>query len=378
METLALEFDALLRRSVEPPCLSLYQPTHRHHPSNQQDPIRFKNLLARLEQLVKQGYPGYNPEDVLKPLRELADDSRFWDRTLDGLAVLAAPGLFRCYRLQRSVPTQVFAADTFHLKPLIRTLQSADRYQVLALTMHSARLFEGNRDALDEISSADEMPRTIQDALGSELTEPYLTGTSRSGSGAAMYHGHGSRSDERNSDTERFFRAVDRAVWINHSRPSGLPLFLAALKEHHAVFRRVSRNPALVDTAITVDPKSVDRNTLRDLAWEAEKPRYLAYTDELVDRFRTAQRNGLASDELAQIAVAAAGARIEAVIVEADHHVTGRLDPVTGHMEVSDAPDVDDLLDDVGELVLKRGGRTVVVPRDRMPTRSPIAAIYRY
>jgi hypothetical protein len=117
---------------------------------------------------------------------------------------------------------------------------------------------------------------------------------------------------------------------------------------------------------------------LRDLAWQAEKPRYLAYTDELVDRFHTAQRNGLASDELAKIAVAAAGARIEAVIVEADHHVTGRLDPVTGRMEVSDAPDVDDLLDDVGELVLKRGGRTVVVPRDRMPTRSPIAAIYRY
>jgi hypothetical protein len=27
------------------PCLSLYQPTHRRHPENLQDPIRYKNLL---------------------------------------------------------------------------------------------------------------------------------------------------------------------------------------------------------------------------------------------------------------------------------------------------------------------------------------------
>lgn len=29
----------------QPPCLSLYQPTHRCHPENQQDLIRFRNLL---------------------------------------------------------------------------------------------------------------------------------------------------------------------------------------------------------------------------------------------------------------------------------------------------------------------------------------------
>lgn len=31
------------------PCISLYQPTHRHHPENQQDPIRYRNLLAEME-----------------------------------------------------------------------------------------------------------------------------------------------------------------------------------------------------------------------------------------------------------------------------------------------------------------------------------------
>ena len=31
------------------PCLSVYQPTHRRHPENKQDPIRFRNLLKELE-----------------------------------------------------------------------------------------------------------------------------------------------------------------------------------------------------------------------------------------------------------------------------------------------------------------------------------------
>ena len=35
--------------AVEPPCLSLYQPTHRHYPDTQQNPIRFKNLVSVLE-----------------------------------------------------------------------------------------------------------------------------------------------------------------------------------------------------------------------------------------------------------------------------------------------------------------------------------------
>ena len=37
---------AMLPGRAEPPCLSLYQPTHRHHPDNLQDPIRFRNRMG--------------------------------------------------------------------------------------------------------------------------------------------------------------------------------------------------------------------------------------------------------------------------------------------------------------------------------------------
>jgi len=378
VETLVSDFKELLEGKAQPPCLSLYQPTHRHHPENRQDPIRFKNLLATLREGLQHSYGGYDHEALLRPFQELADDHDFWNRTLDGLAVLSSVDMHRVYRLQRPVAERAVVADSFHIKPLIRILQSADRYQLLALTLDSVRLFEGNRDVLDEVPLAPGVPHTIEDALGTELTQPTLTGSPRTSSGGFMYHGHGSRKDERAIDTERFFREVDRTIWLNHSRPSGLPLFLVALPEHHAAFQRISRNPLLVENGIDVDPHSLDLDDLRALGWEAERPRYLELTAQLVDRFQAARARGLASDQQREVADAAAGARIGTLIVDADQHIDARFDAASGRIDAAPTQSGDDLLDDLSELVLKRGGRVVVVPPERMPTQTGLAAIYRY
>lgn len=222
MHSLLNDYAAGLLNSPEPPCVSLYQPTHRRYPENQQDPIRFRNLTKSLEQSLRQKYTTREVTPLLELFQALADDQEFWNHTLDGLAVLGAPGLFRVYRLQRLVPEFVVVADSFHIKPLIRIIQSADRYQVLGLNRRELKLFEGNRDALDEIEPAPGVPRTISDALGEELTEPHLTVASygTGAAGPAMHHGHGAKKDEVDLDAERFFRAVDRAVLEHHSKSS--------------------------------------------------------------------------------------------------------------------------------------------------------------
>lgn len=55
----------------EPPCISLYQPTHRNHPENQQDPIRFRNLLAEMENSLRQKDPFEAIPRYVKQLREV-------------------------------------------------------------------------------------------------------------------------------------------------------------------------------------------------------------------------------------------------------------------------------------------------------------------
>jgi hypothetical protein len=154
-----------LSAAAEPPCLSLYQPTHRHHPENQQDPIRFRNLVKQLEQSLLQKHEAPQVATMLEPFRTLADNRDFWNNTLDGLAVFGAPGVFQVFGLQRTVSELAIVADSFHTKPLWRFLQSTDRYQVLALSLDRIRLFEGNRDVLDEIDLAPGVPRNARAAI---------------------------------------------------------------------------------------------------------------------------------------------------------------------------------------------------------------------
>ena len=369
--------------SHDAPCLSLYQPTHRHHPDNQQDVIRFKNLVKQLEQSLRQKYSTREIRPLMEPFQDLERRHDFWNHTQDGLAILAAPDLFRIYRLQRPVAELAIVADSFHTKPLLRITQSADRYQVLGLSRGAIKLFEGNRSALDEIDLDPGVPQTITDALGDELTEPHQTVSSYGGVGGsagAMRHGHGGKKDEIDNDAERFFRAVDRSILERHSRPSGLPLILAALPEHQGVFEKISNNPFLLPERIYVYPDAVSIDRLRELAWNAVEPRYNARLTQVVDEYEQAKPKGLASDELAEIASAGAFGRVMTLLVEADREIPGHLDSATGHIEFANLsdPQIDDLLDDLSEKVLEKGGQVVVIPAERMPTKEGAAAIYRY
>ena len=274
MRQVTLDDLAALRERHEPPCISLYQPTHRHHPDNDQDPIRYRNLRRRLELSLKNKYSPRKVRGLMKSYLELEHDRPFWNHRTDGLAILSSPSSFQIFELQRPVHELVIVASNFYTKPLIRILQSADRFQILCLSRHEAALYEGNRDAVDPVDLID-VPATMTDALGEEVTSPRLNVRSAP-SGSTVYFGSGQKPDEVDADRDRFFRAVDRALLANHSRPSGLPLLLAALTEHHAAFRAVSRNPFLVQRGIEIDPAAVDLEELRRLAWECIEPEYLA------------------------------------------------------------------------------------------------------
>ena len=384
MSTLDADFAAGLFDGGNPPCLSLYQPTHRHYPDNQQDPIRFGNLVKALETSLLRGLSKDAVRPLLEPFLALAGNRAFWSHALDGLAVLAAKGVFRVYKLQRPVPELAVVADNFHTKPLLRIVQSADRYQVLGLNRKEIRLFEGNRDALDEIEPDPGVPRTIAEVPGKEPTEPQLTVAAYGGIGeghVAMRHGHGSRKSQIDIEAERFFRAVDRGILEHHSQPSGLPLILAALPEHHPMFHAVSHSPFLMDEGIDVHPDALSSvDELRERAWRVIEPRYLARWAALVEEFGNARSKGLGEHRLAEVAKAVVGGRVATLLIEARREIPGRIHAATGEIEFGDLahPQMDDVLDDLGTLARKMGGHVVVFPAERMPVTSGVAAIYRY
>ena len=195
-----------------------------------------------------------------------------------------------------------------------------------------------------------------------------------------MRHGHGSRADEIDVDEERFFRVVDRAILEYHSRASGMPLILAALRQYHTPFRLVSHNPFLMPDGIDVDATSLTIDQLRQRAWAIVEPEFRSRLAKLTGEIEEAKAKGLGSDDLAAVAQAAVQSRVGSLLVEAERRIPGHMDKTTGRITFGNPEDtqVDDLLDDLAELVLRKGGNVVVVPAADMPSKTGLAAAFRF
>lgn len=376
--------EELLSPRIAGPYISIYQPTHRQHPDNRQDPILFKNQLRQVEESLSERLPVDQINALMEPLKKLSEDTEFWNHTPDGIAVFSAADYFRVVTLQRPTPTVAVVAESFHVKPLLRILQSADRFQVLCINRQSVRLLEGNRDELDEIDLHAEVPRTPEDVIGDDLPEPVNRVRTVPGTGAGasteLRHGHGARDDVLDQQTERFFRAVDRELMRRHTTSSGLPLILAGLPENQSLFRSLSQNNQLIEHGIEGNPDAMTLDELRIQAWKQMEPVYLERLAGFVDQFHAARNVQRASADLSDVAAAAVEGRVNVLLVEAERQIPGRMDAETGAIDLQDSATrgADDLLDDVAEKVLRTGGEVIMVPAERMPVDSGLAAIYRF
>lgn len=371
-----------LSAAQQGPCVSLYQPTYRQFPDSRENVVRYRNLLKGLEAQLG-GDSSAGARGLLDKFQTLTADSPFWNHRTEGLAVLACGDRFLTFDLQHEVPELLVVSDSFHLKPLFRANQSADRFQILALDRREVKLYEGNRYALDQVELADEVPATLEAALGSELTEPYISVASYGGASArtgapGMHHGHGDKSAEVEVDIERFFRIVAREIDKHHSQPSRLPLMLAALPEYHAEFRKHSQNEHLMDEGLMFHPDSVSTDQLLAEAWKKIEPHYIKRLEGLVDRYHAAKARDHATDQLTDIAQGAVAGRIDLLLVEADRAVRGKVDPMSGKVTWGNESDVgyDDVLDDLMEASFRTGAEVIVVPAERMPTDSGAAAVF--
>jgi len=262
----------------------------------------------------------------------------------------------------QQVDAQVVVADSFHIKPLIRIMQSADRFQVLCLELKSVRMFEGNHFRIEKLENRN-LPQDPWQVSGITF--------SKQQDAARDLHQAAKQADEGNGRAEPvshelFFRAVDKAVWENYSRPSGLPLILCADEKTSSEFCAVSKNPFLMQQRIFLDPHALPLERIRDEAWQIIRPIYEQRLEKLTNDFRAAKAHQKGSDDLAQVTQAASAGRVGTLLVAQDKHIAP-----------TDAAS-DDVLDDLAEMVLRTDGQVLVVPQGAMPTDTGVAAIYRY
>ena len=337
-----------------------------------------------MEKSLLQKYSVAEAEEHLAPIKALANNKDIWNYALDGLALFSAKGVFKVVGLHTPVAELAMVADSFHTKPLQKYLQSANNYHVLCLTLSDIKLFEGNRHSLTQVELTSDTPDTIIEAIGDEPYEKNITISSYGGTrgtSSPMYHGHHSIKEEAKKDAEKFFNIVADSIYENYSKPLGWPLILAALPEHHSLFQQVNKNPMLLSKGIYIDPSSLSTEQLANMAWEVMEPQYNLKLDNIVARFEKARAYGKGSDQLKEVAVALGKGRVDTLIVEVNKIIPMSVaNLAAGNKEEKDitSPKVDDLLDEMGELAIKMGGEVIVLPADKMPSQTGLAAIFRY
>jgi len=371
------------------PCVSLYMPTVRHHNGAAENRIRYRNLVARAEKLLGPNLRAGEVRERIGRLEALSNEV-FWGQQLDGLAVFAdgngAPSV-KSFRLPGSVPELAVVADSFHIRPLLRYLQASGRYFLLRLSQNEVALFTGDQHGLAPVAVPG-LPASLDQVLGEPSAAVHTVRSIAGGEHGAIHdhavapgrHVAGTGKSPQSAELLRYFRAIDNALW-SELREQKEPLVLAAPVSYHTPFRSAQRYPHLLEEGLQGNYERSGLDELHGLAWPLvghHIERRLATVLETYQRWISARR---AIDELSEIARAALQGRVLDLLVAEGSHLWGRVDATSAEVKLHAAQDGqrdDDVLDDLSEAVLLRGGDVFAVARDRMPSASPVAALLRW
>jgi hypothetical protein len=304
------------------------------------------------------------------------DTEDFWAEagSSDGLAVFVAPDHEACFRLPAQFPELQVVGPTFHTKPLIRFLQASSlSYHLLALNVNRVILYEGLGDSIQEVPLRG-VPLSLEAFEAGEATD------SR-GSDSRGHHGPGGSKEHGKLVLEKFFRAVARDLWKNHLRTSARGLILAAPPQHQALFRKVAQIPTLLEAGVAGDPARMSPAELQGEARRVLEPEVQRRIQKAKEEFGFALSRSQASDGLRQVAEQVAAGRVRLLFVESGRRVWGLFNPETGEVAPGDATrnayDVD-LLDELAEQTIVKGGDVFILRKEDMPTQRGVAAIYRF
>lgn len=364
-------------------CISIYLPVHRL--GDQQDSLRYKNLLVEAEKLlVAKGMRSAEAVKLLAPEHELAGEVEYWmNMGAEGLAVFINGGLRERYPLPRKVEESVTVAERFRVKPLMPLLTGIGRFFILALSKGNTRLYLGSRYSITEAGLPEDAPASLEEVL--RYDEPlsqlqFHTGTAPSrDKRGAMFHGHGVGIDEERENTVRFFQHLARKLYPLFYEQQ-IPVVLAGVEALPPIYRDQDDSGLLVAESIDSNPEAMTRQALHEMAWQLVGPIFAEKEKEAQAKFEELHGTGRTSVEVAEIVGAAEGGRIETLFVAENAEQWGSFDPETLEVEFKpeDAAGAVDLLDLAVTRTLKNGGTVYVRQQEEMPETQKMAAILRY
>lgn len=326
--------------------------------------IALRNAAGEAEkELVAGGCAPKEAAAVVAPVRELSERLSFWEHQGASIALFAAAGELRTFRMASRLRPHVATGDRFDVGALLRAVTFRNGAHLLAVAAHDVKLYELTADR-----------RAEEVHLDLDLDELSATLAVTDNEGQADRRAAPSDRTQR----ERFAGLVQRAV-LPTLRRTGLPLVITGAPDLVAAYRTVNEYDQLLEDGLDVHPSSLE---VDDVDARTREVLDAHYSHELAgwrELFGTRRSAGRATTDLTEVAKAATMGAVEELWFDMDVAQEGRL-AEDGEPELVDegGPDTYNVVDEIAARVLRAGGTVRAVREKDLLDESPVAAVLRF
>jgi len=321
-------------------------------------------LKAQLRETINQSYEWLDPvmsiderNKFLEPLDSLFLDARIFRQMKGNIGIFRNKDSFRVLNVPVKVEQTCQVATSFHVKPLLRWLQSDQEFLLLGLEKESAHLYLGSQDSFKLVDSI-----LFPDFFKEKSLNGYLSLK---------------KSAKRRAKEEETFTWLNE--WISSLTKSSEPkLFMAGEKSlvesmnGNLKYNNAIRTP--VANTFSQDKVNDVCLSVRKLLKEDSKNSL----EKALLEFRLAEEGNRTRKNIFQIAKAVVRGKVRKLIVTDELSIFGKINTKSGEISIHpfdlDHED-DDILDDLAQMVLSQGGEVIVASRDEIPKGRPILAI---
>lgn len=362
------------------PSISIYLPTHIKGEEVQQDPIRLKNLLTKVEKKLHNDFKMSQPDidDLLDEAKELLNKPKFWQYGDKGLAIFITDDLFETYRVPLNFKERALVDDHFLITPLLPMITLNGTYCVAALSQKQIRLFRCTRETVRPIK-LEKVPTSMDEFLQYKEGEKHLQHYSGGSDGQAVVHGQGGAEDVEVQELANYLKIAENEI-TEQLRKRNDPLVLAGVTNTVSRYRKFNHYHRTMEDSISINPDPLSDEKLNEKAWEVIKSHFLEdmYRDK--ERFADLTGSEKQSDNLSQVVEASYYGKVDSLFVPIGKQSWGHFDTENNTIQHSAEQQNGeyDLINMAAIKTLTQGGHVYALDKKVMPRGSSIAAIFRY
>lgn len=365
-------------------CISIFIPTHRsgNEVLQKLDTQSLKKELKDVKLKLEQKELNQKKiNEFVAPIQELIDNTGFWRKQSDGLAIFLAEGFFKTYTLPVNFEAYNYIANSFYLKPVMPMFVGDGTFYLLTLQLEDVKLYEMTKHSVTEIKINHLIPERLEESVGYDFEEKGLQfRNQKEGYGTATFHGHAEADHDRKNEILRYFREINKGL-MTILKDENAPMLIASQEYLFSIYKGINTYKPLLENHISYDSLETDNQLLLEKAWKTMGPIFDKERKEKIERFEQYDSTNRTSSDIKEVLPAALQGKIDTLFVRKDKDIFGIYDAVKHHVEIREDQEHThvSLLNMAAVKTFLQGGKVYLMEKDDMPNPfSKVNALYRF